>query len=457
MPKLCINSTQVEEGDIFIAIPCKTVNANIRDAKQRGAALIIAQSDCATECENCLITNDVRLVTSKLAAFSYPEFPDTCVAITGTNGKSSVSFFTYQFWTMCKKRAAMLGTNGLVMPHDIEKIDIPNLTTPDAFDFHRIEQYLAKHSITHFVFEASSHALDQKRIHSAKLCVAAMTNLGVDHLDYHKSHTEYFAAKKRLFSEIGARYCVFSRDDAYVYDELSKICKDFVTFGFADCNDIVAKNIRVDRDKTVCDFICFGKNYNNVKLNVIGDFQVQNILCSIAIAVKTGINIDQIMETIHQVLQLNGRMEKICTYNDGEIYVDFAHTINAFATIMETFRKLCANRLIVVFGCGGDRDSSKRPIFAKIASKFADVIIVTDDNPRTESPENIRQEIVSCCNNAINIGDRVEAINKGIKLLQKGDILVVVGRGDEKFQIYKDKTIKNNDKDTIINICKNLH
>ena len=124
---------------------------------------------------------------------------------------------------------------------------------------------------------------------------------------------------------------------------------------------------------------------------------------------------------------------------------------------METFRKLCANRLIVVFGCGGDRDSGKRPIFAKIASKFADVIIVTDDNPRTESPENIRQEIVSCCNNAINIGDRVEAINKGIKLLQKGDILVVVGRGDEKFQIYKDKTIKNNDKDTIINICKNSH
>ena len=457
MKNIQINSKPVEPGDIFVAIPCENVEQNISDAFQKGAGIVFAENSTN---KNAILVKDARLLVSKLSRFNYPKHPETCVAITGTNGKSSVSHFLSQIWTYLGKKSANLGTLGLFIDQQAvkpEEFFIPNLTTPDAVTFHKIMEYLQNSHVTHCVFEASSHAIEQKRCHSAVIKAAAFTNLASDHLDYHKTREAYFATKLKLFSEIlpPNMPAVVSLDFPDVYNAVYEINKNLITFGISEKNDVRAGNIRNSSKKIIFDLIYKNEVFNNIELNLLGDFQVMNILCAVALGLATGFDIDFMVKVLPKIKPLEGRMELVKTFNGGDIYVDFAHTSEGLRTALQCFRKVCRNRLICVFGCGGNRDVSKRPEIGRIAHENADICVVTDDNPRQESPEEIRRQIIETCPNAIEIGSRREAIKYAVSLMQPGDIVAVMGRGHETHQIYADESIPFNDKEVILETCIN--
>ncbi len=458
MKNIQINSKHVEPGDIFVAIPCENVEQNIFDAFQKGADIVFAEHSTN---ENVILVKDARLLASRLSRFNYPEHPETCVAITGTNGKSSVSHFLSQIWTYLGKKSANLGTLGLFIDQQAvkpEEFFIPNLTTPDAVTFHKVMEYLQNSQVTHCVFEASSHALEQKRCHSAVIKAAAFTNLASDHLDYHKTRKVYFATKLKLFSEILPQDmpAIVSLDFSDIYERVSEINSNLITFGISEKNDISAQNIKVAPGKIIFDLSYRDEVFYDVESNLLGDFQVMNILCAVALGLATGFDIGSMVKVLPKIKPLEGRMELVKTFNGGDIYVDFAHTSEGLRTALQCFRKVCRGRLICVFGCGGNRDVSKRPEMGKIAHEIADICIVTDDNPRQEAPEEIRQQIIKTCPNAIEIGNRRDAIKYAVSLMQPGDIVAVMGRGHETHQIYADENIPFNDKEVILETCINL-
>ena len=448
-----IHSKYVKPGDIFVAIPCDNVEQNISEAFQNGAGIVFAEN---SNSKNVVLVKDARLLSSRLSKFNYPEHPETCVAVTGTNGKSSVSHFLSQIWTYLEKKSANLGTLGLFIDQQKVKpkrIFIPNLTTPDAVTFHKIMRYLKNVQVTHCVFEASSHALEQKRCHSATILAAAFTNLASDHLDYHKTREAYLETKLRLFREIlpPDMPAIVSLDFPDIYERVSEINKNLITFGISKNNDINVRNIRTTSGKIVIDLAYKNEIFHDIEVNLLGDFQIMNILCAVALGVATGIDVSSMVEVLPKIKPLEGRMELVRTVNGGDIYVDFAHTAEGLRNALQCFRKVCKGRLICVFGCGGNRDISKRPEMGRIAHETADICIVTDDNPRQESPEEIRRQIIDACPNAIEIGNRRDAIKYAIALIQPGDIVAVMGRGHETHQIYLVK-IPFNDREEILNV-----
>ena len=452
MKNIQIDSRKIETGDIFVAIPCPNVENNISNAFANGASVVFAEKSCNN---NVIIINDARLLASKLSKFNFLKQPEICVAVTGTNGKSSVAHFLSQIWTNLGKISANLGTLGLFVNQKETKpegILIPNLTTPDPLTFHKVLDYLKSSNVTHCVFEASSHAIDQKRCYSASLSSAAFTNLASDHLDYHKTKKEYLATKLKIFQDVlpSDKPAVISHDYPEIYDSVSKIHKNIVSFGISTQNDIIAKNIIELKDKIIFDLVSSNETFTDIEINLLGNFQVMNILCAVALAMTSGIKIQDIAESLHKIKPLTGRMELIRKINGGSVYVDFAHTSEGLRNALLCFKKACNGKLICVFGCGGNRDTTKRPEMGKIASEIADVCIVTDDNPRNESPDKIRKQIISNCKNAIEIGNRREAIRYALSMIKQGDIVAVMGKGHETYQIYNDKTIYFSDSEEIL-------
>ncbi|MDR2074699.1 MAG: UDP-N-acetylmuramoyl-L-alanyl-D-glutamate--2,6-diaminopimelate ligase [Holosporales bacterium] len=444
MQKVCLNSKNIESGDIFLALDCNYID----DALKKGASAIIIPG-------NINLKENVKLAASKIAAFFYKEAPENCVAVTGTNGKSSVIHFLSEIWRHTGLFSANLGTNGLFVNGEKRTdIHVQPLTTPDCVNLHQILCFLKSTNVTHFAFEASSHALDQKRLHSVKLKVIGFTNLATDHLDYHKTKDLYFESKKKLFTEIEAGKAVFSKDDEYVYKSLAQLHNDVITFGFNNNNDIYAYNINEFLNKVVFDLSCYGKKIPNIQVNVFGEFQIANLLCSIAMAIASGLKIEDIIDILQKLSGIEGRMEHICVHNGGNVYVDYAHTAEGFENALRTFKRLCKGKLITVFGCGGDRDKSKRALMGNSAFRISDINIITDDNPRTEDPSQITNEIVTYCKNGIVINSRKEAIKHGLFLLSPGDFMVVIGKGHEDLQVYKDRTIHHNDKECILDSLK---
>ena len=462
MKNIRINSQYIKKGDVFVGISCENIKDNVITAINNGASVIFVEQEhkkLFNGFENVEFINDARLFASKLASVFYDKSPETCVAITGTNGKSSVVHFLRQIWQHSGKKSASLGTLGLCIDDEITKpegLEVPSLTTPDAVSLHGILNYMSESGVTHFAFEASSHALDQKRLHSVPLKAAGFTNLASDHLDYHKTKECYLSSKLKLFSEIlpPANPAVVSLDFPDIYSAVKKVHKNIVTFGFGTSNFIRAKNIQEFSTKIVFDLFFGTDVFENIIVNLFGRFQVMNVLCAIALAHACGIDAKQITENLGRITQLDGRMEHICSFNEGNVYVDYAHTSEGFRNCLETFRRTCKGRLICVFGCGGDRDKTKRQEMGKIASELSDIIIVTDDNPRTEDPVSIRTEIMSGCEGAVEVSNRKEAIKFGMNLLQSGDALVVIGKGHETSQIYREQIIHHNDKEEILKIFK---
>ena len=376
------------------------------------------------------------------------------MAVTGTNGKSSVVSLVRQLWHLLGYKAASFGTVGLEidpehLPNDLPPV--PSLTTYDSLSFFGLLKDLASAEMNHVAFEASSHGLDQYRIHGSDLTVAGFTNFTQDHLDYHQDMENYLIAKAKLFTEIlpPNRPAVINAGSLY-FDRLkTMISNSVISYGVDVAADLVASNIIADGAKITFDLHYNEQIFHGVTLNLAGTFQVENVLCAMAMVIGAGDSLTSILPLLPFLKSVSGRMEFVGSTPVGaDVYVDYAHTPDALERALLSLRSHTKNRVWVTFGCGGDRDSGKRPIMGKIADQFADMVIVTDDNPRSEDPSTIRKQIIG--DFAFKeIADRAKAIMYCVTHLEKGDSLLIAGKGHEIGQIIGDKMYPFSDKQQV--------
>ena len=437
---LTSDSRRVEPGFLFAALPGSHHDGRtfIGEALSRGAAAVLAPPGTRPPepALPMILDANPRRRFAQMAARFHPGQPPTVAAVTGTNGKTSVVAFLRRLWRRLGRSAASLGTLGLQAPG----IDRPGgLTTPDPVDLHRTLSDLQGSGVECLALEASSHGLAQYRLDGVRVTAAAFTNLGRDHLDYHGTPEAYLAAKLRLFQDLvepggAAVVNADTPEGATVAAAAEDRGLRVFTYGFAG-TDIQLTDVHPRPDGQALELTVAGRHHG-VTLPLIGDFQVENALCALGLAVACGEDPDAAIAAIAELDGVPGRLQRVARRGDGAVaYVDYAHTPDALAAVLRALRPHTAGRLHVVFGCGGDRDRGKRPQMGRVAADLADVAIVTDDNPRTENPAAIRHEILAACPGARDIGDRAEAIANAVAGLAAGDLLVVAGKGHESGQI----------------------
>ena len=453
------DSRDIKKGFLFAAIPGTQQDGRlyIKDALAQGAAAILAPAGTDASLlpshVSLVTAKDMRLAVSAIAARFYPRQPDTIAAVTGTSGKTSITQFTREIWGQNGRKAASIGTLGLVTPSEKH---YGSLTTPDPITLHRILDETAEQGITHLAMEASSHGLDLHRLDHVHVKVGAFTNLSRDHLDHHDSMARYLEAKLRLFTEVmpEGRVAVLNAD-VPEFDEIAAHCRarhhTIISYG-GNGHDLRLKEHQLQADGQVIRFAAMGKNYE-VFLPVAGPFQVWNSLCALGIAIGSGEDVAQSVAGLEKLTGVPGRLELIGkTPKGATVFVDYAHKPGALENVLTAMRAHVEEhpgaRLFIVFGCGGNRDKGKRPEMGEIAQRLADVVIVTDDNPRNEVAADIRRDILSGCARGPNlreIGDRAKAIQTAIAELQTDDILVIAGKGHEIGQIVGDKVLPFDD------------
>ena len=447
---ISVDSRQTKQGHLFAAMPGSNVHGAefVKFAVRMGAAAIltdeagyeITQSEGGYDVP-FLISADPRMALSKAAAAWFDLQPETIVAITGTNGKTSVANFTRQIWEELGLAAVNFGTVGVE-----GAVSAPlSHTTPEPLTLHALLADLAAQGVTHAAMEASSHGLEQRRLDGVRLSAAGFTNLSRDHLDYHDGFEDYFNAKAGLFRRVlpDDATAVINVDDERgvgLAGELSKV----LTVGHGDA-DICIKDTRYRANGLDVLVSYEGANYM-VPLDLIGGFQADNVMLAAGLAIACGAEASKVFEVLPKLQTVRGRMERVATRSNGAmVFVDFAHTPDALETALQAMRPHVMDRLLVVFGAGGDRDKGKRPLMGKAAVTYADVVYVTDDSPRTEDPTAIRAAIMASCPNANEIGDRAEAILTAIDALQPGDALLIAGKGHETGQIVGTDILEFND------------
>ncbi len=451
---LTADSRNVRPGYLFVAIAgTKADGARfIADAIAKGAVAVLAsaQSDIAhAGAVPILRAQEPRRELALMAARFYPAQPETAVAVTGTSGKTSVADFTRQIFSALGHKSASLGTIGLVKP---DGSVYGSLTTPDPVSLHETLAGLAAEGVTHLAFEASSHGLDQHRLDGVRLKAAAFTNLGRDHLDYHPTMEAYLAAKLRLFSELlpeGAT-AVVNADAAsapQVIAAAQSHGRRLLTVGRAGEGLKLERLVREGFAQRMS--VAHEGRVFDVRLPLLGDYQAANALVAAGLAVATGETAGRVLPALQALKGVAGRLEIVGQARGGLAVVDYAHKPEALAAVLDALRPFTTAKLICVMGCGGDRDKGKRPLMGAIAAEKADVVIVTDDNPRSERPEAIRAEILAAAPGAREIGDRAEAIRSGVALLGEGGVLVVAGKGHETGQIVGDKVLPFSDREEV--------
>jgi len=447
---LTADSRAVEPGNVFFALAgVKTDGARYAlQAITSGAVAIVAAPDAelADIAVPVLRAADPRLALARMAAAFFGPQPRVIAAVTGTAGKTSVASFLRQIWAHAGEQAAMIGTTGVVAPG---RIDYATLTTPDPVALHRLLADLASEGVTHAAMEASSHGLDQRRLDGVALSVAGFTNLGRDHLDYHPSMDDYMAAKMRLFDTLlpkGAPAVIFADDpwSERAVEAADRAGAKVLTVGRKG-GFLSLKRVEHLRHKQIAEVHYDGRIFE-VHLPLAGGFQISNALVAAGMAIATGTSAYQVMAALEHLTGASGRLELIgLTAEGAPAYVDYAHKPEALENVLEAVRPFTTGKIVVVFGCGGDRDRGKRPIMGEIANRLADVVIVTDDNPRSENPATIRTEIMQAATGATEIGDRAEAIRQAVVQLKAGDTLIVAGKGHEQGQTVGDKVLPFSD------------
>lgn len=407
------------------------------------APAAIAAGACAIVCERApqgadqsvyIEVADARLALARAAAVFYPRQPGSIVAVTGTSGKTSVAAFARQIWSILGRRAAAVGTTGVITG---EGVDEGALTTPDAITLHRTLDRLAGDGFTHLAMEASSHGLDQRRLDGVRLAAAGFTNLSRDHLDYHPDMDAYLAAKMRLFEALLApgQTAVVDVDGEYAARAIAT-CRArglsvFTTGQEGEDLRLIEAEPAADSTRIV---VAHAGARRVIRLPLAGSFMVSNALVAAGLCIASGEEAGAVLDSLAGLEGAPGRLEKVGERAGAPVFVDYAHKPDALEKVLAALRPMTPGRLVVVFGCGGDRDRGKRPIMGEIAARAADAVIVTDDNPRTEDPAKIRAEIMAGAPGAIEIGDRAQAIAHAVAALQKGDALVIAGKGHETGQ-----------------------
>ena len=448
------DSRKVVPGSVFAALSgTKQDGAGFAaDAVAKGAVAIIAGRGAIDRDVGApvLEVDEPRLALAKVAAAFFGRQPRTMVAVTGTSGKTSVASFTRQLWEYAGLAAASIGTTGVVAPG---RDEYGSLTTPDPVALHQLLSELADSGVTHASMEASSHGLDQFRLDGVQLAAGGFTNLGRDHMDYHPTVEEYHAAKMRLFRELlptGAPAVIFA-DDPWTQptiDAATKAGNKVLTVGRKG-NFLQLKRVEHERQRQRAEIEFDGRIFE-IDLPLAGDFQISNALVAAGLAISTGLSADQAFSGLEKLKGASGRLELVGTTTKGApVYVDYAHKPDALENVLKAVRPFTTGRVSVVFGCGGDRDRGKRPIMGEIATRLADIVIVTDDNPRSEEPASIRAAILEAAPGATEIGDRRTAIHQAIAQLQEGDTLIVAGKGHEEGQTIGDVTLPFSDHEEV--------
>ena len=436
---VAFDSRKVTGDDVFVALAgAKADGARfIMDAVGHGAVAIVSGGPRPADLPAGVAfaqVDDPRLALALAAAKIHPRQPRTIVAVTGTSGKSSVADFTRQIFQALGHESASVGTIGVVTA---KGADYGSLTTPDPLSLHASFEKLAGEGVTHLAMEASSHGLDQRRLDGVRLSAGAFLNLGRDHLDYHPSVEEYLAAKLRLWKLLPAGApVVINRDEPYAGEAAEAAAKaghPIIGIGRKGETLTLLRNERDGFSQRLT--VGFEGRELSVDLPLVGDFMAGNALVAAGLAIATGEDKAASLKAISGLKGVAGRLERVGEANGGLVVVDYAHKPDALAAVLTTLRPYATGRLICVFGCGGDRDKGKRPQMGEIASQLADDVIVTDDNPRTEDPAAIRAEVLAGAKGAREIGDRKQAIVEAIASLQKGDVLLVAGKGHETYQI----------------------
>lgn len=446
------DSRAVKPGFVFFAVPGVKADGLgfAAQAVANGAIAVVAERRPAEPPGAALIVvDDVRAALSRAAAALHPRQPDCIAAITGTSGKTSVAAFTRQLWLALGHAAASLGTIGVVSPSG----DVyGSLTTPDPVTLHRLLDQMAGEEVTHLAMEASSHGLDQRRLDGVRLSAAAFTNLSRDHLDYHPTVEDYLAAKLRLFDTLlppGAPAIIDADSDVatrVVAAARARGARALTVGAQGEFLRLISAGTEGLATRLAIDHA--GRTHQ-VLLPLAGAFQTSNALVAAGIVIATGGDADTVFAALEHLEGAPGRLELIGRKGDAPVFVDYAHKPDALEKALAALRPFAPGRLIVVFGCGGDRDRGKRPIMGEIAARCADVAIVTDDNPRSEDPAAIRAEILAGMPQGAvrEIGDRARAIAAGVAMLQTGDALLIAGKGHETGQIVGDRVLPFSDHD----------
>jgi len=433
------DSRRIKAGDLFVAVPGTKADgaAYAADAAARGAIAIVAGKEASIGSLSIpvITVEDPRHALAMIAAELAGRQPETMVAVTGTSGKTSVAAFTRQVWEQVGFASASIGTTGVIAPG---RNEYGSLTTPDPVELHRLLAELAEAGVTHAAMEASSHGLDQRRLDGVRLAAGAFTNLGRDHMDYHPTVEEYHRAKLRLFNDLlpkGAPAVIFADDpwSAPTIEAARAAGLNVLTVG-RHGDFLELKRVEHERFRQRAEIEVDGVIYE-IDLPLAGDFQIFNALVAAGLAISTGTPAAKALAALEKLKGAPGRLELVGTTAEGApVYVDYAHKPDALENVLASVRPFTTGRVVVVFGCGGDRDRGKRPIMGEIATRLADVAIVTDDNPRSEVPAEIRAAVMAAAPGAIEIGDRRQAIREAIAMLHAGDTLIVAGKGHEEGQ-----------------------
>ena len=434
------DSRKVEKGSVFFCL--RGENSDGHDfaamAEEKGACAFVCEKKLDSALPQ-LIVEDSRLALAELAEafYGFPHRELKIIGVTGTNGKTTTTHLVKHILDAAGKKTALMGTNHIIIGDETYPA---THTTPDSLALYSYLRKMADAHCEYLIMEASSHALKQGRTAAIQFKTGAFTNLTQDHLDYHKTFDDYLKAKEILFTGLDKETGrgIVNHDSPYCRDFLEVSNAPVWTYGLEEGADFRAENIEVSADGTAFDLSFEGKSYP-VKIHLIGDFNVYNALTAMAIAVAEGLSLETVTDAIATAHQVKGRFEKVKERFGPTVIIDYAHTPDGLQNVLETAVKLRTNRVILVFGCGGDRDKTKRPIMGKIGGTYADYSFVTSDNPRTEDPmaiirmveEGIREsggEYEVCC-------DRRDAIRDAILMAEDDDIVVVAGKGHEDYQI----------------------
>ncbi|MFC3085635.1 UDP-N-acetylmuramoyl-L-alanyl-D-glutamate--2,6-diaminopimelate ligase [Tabrizicola soli] len=440
------DSRAVRAGMLFAALPGSATHGArfIPAALEQGAAAILTDAEGARLAAAELADSDAALVLAEdpraalacAAALWFGPQPECMVAVTGTNGKTSVATFTRQIWAALGHEAINIGTTGIEGAWSAPS----SHTTPDAIALQKLLAAAASAGVTHAAMEASSHGIDQRRLDGVRLCAAGFTNLTQDHLDYHGTMAAYFQAKAQLFTRLLPEdgVAVVNLDGARG-DDMAELALArglrVLTVGKGPGADLQIAATRPDATGQEVRYLWQGRAFQT-RLNLIGAFQAENVAVAAGLAIAAGDAPDAVLAVLPRLTGVRGRMQLAATRRNGAaVYVDYAHTPDALETALRALRPHVMGRIVVVFGAGGDRDRTKRPLMGAAAKANADVLYVTDDNPRTEDPASIRAAILAACPEAHEVGDRAEAILRAVDALLPGDALLIAGKGHESGQV----------------------
>lgn len=446
--EISYDSRRVSDGALFVAIEGFKTDGHkyINDAINRGAKALIVEKDISASKNVTMIkVNNSRRALAKVSSVFYgnPSSKLNVIGVTGTNGKTSVTYLIKAIFDAVREKTGIIGTIGSVIE---EKVTSTNNTTPESLDLQRILKDMVNYDIKNCIMEVSSHSLELDRVAFCEFNIGIFTNLSVDHLDFHKNIDNYLKAKTKLFYKT-KNFNIINIDDEYgkkIANEIKGLNIPLLTYGIDKKADIRANNIKYAASGVSFDLIT-PKGKTHIKMSIPGLFSVYNGLAAAACGYAYNIELAKIKEGLESVKGVKGRFEVVPTNKNFTVIIDYAHTPDGLEKVMETISQFAKGRKIVVFGAGGDRPKSRRPLMGEVAARYSDLCIVTSDNPRTENPEEIVKDIVEGIEkekgNYVVIVDRREAIEYAIKNSQPDDVILLAGKGHETYQIIGDKKI----------------